>query len=130
MKTAIGQSKYCIPKHYSRCLISLCSSLSDFNSIFEKKYLNGCNTNIYISSRSPYPNSTKFALFLNKIKLREVKNTDRTVGQSEQTEQLHEPIRPRAREGTYCFDVADSQTFGSLPCLQPRRACTSSCIMG
>ena len=32
MKTGIGQSKYCIPQPFSRCLISLCSSLFDFNS--------------------------------------------------------------------------------------------------
>ena len=34
MKTAIGQSKYCILQPFSRCLISLCSSLFYFNSIF------------------------------------------------------------------------------------------------
>ena len=34
MKTGIGQSKYCIPQPFSRCLISLCSSLFDLNSIF------------------------------------------------------------------------------------------------
>ena len=34
MKTGIGQSKYCIPQPFSRCLISLCSSLFGFNSIF------------------------------------------------------------------------------------------------
>ena len=34
MKTGNGQLKYCIPRPFSRCLISLCSSLSDFNSIF------------------------------------------------------------------------------------------------
>ena len=33
MKTVIGQSKYCMPQPFSRCLISLCSSLVDFNSI-------------------------------------------------------------------------------------------------
>ena len=33
MKTGIGQWKYCIPQPFSRCLISLCSSLFDFNSI-------------------------------------------------------------------------------------------------
>ena len=33
MKTGIGQSKYCIPQPFSRCLISLCSSLFDFNSM-------------------------------------------------------------------------------------------------
>ena len=33
MKTGIGQSKYCISRLFSRCLISLCSSLFDFNSI-------------------------------------------------------------------------------------------------
>ena len=32
MKTGIGQSKYCIPQPFSRCLISLCNSLFDFNS--------------------------------------------------------------------------------------------------
>ena len=34
MKTGIGQSKYCTPQPFSRCLISLCSSLFDLNSIF------------------------------------------------------------------------------------------------
>ena len=34
MKTGIGQSKYCIPQPFSRCLISLCGSLFDFNSTF------------------------------------------------------------------------------------------------
>ena len=34
IKTGIGQSKYCIPQPFSRCLITLCSSLFDFNSIF------------------------------------------------------------------------------------------------
>ena len=34
MKTGDGQSKYCIPQPFSRCLISLCSCLFDFNSIF------------------------------------------------------------------------------------------------
>ena len=34
MKTGIGQSKYCIPQPFSPCLISLCSSLFDLNSIF------------------------------------------------------------------------------------------------
>ena len=34
LKTGIGQAKYCIPQPFSRCLISLCSSLFDFNSIF------------------------------------------------------------------------------------------------
>ena len=33
MKTGIGQSKYCIPQPFSGCLISLCSSLFDFDSI-------------------------------------------------------------------------------------------------
>ena len=33
MKTGIGQSKYCIPQPFSRCLISLCSSLFGFNSM-------------------------------------------------------------------------------------------------
>ena len=33
MKTGIGQSKYCIPQPFSRCLISFCSSLFDFNSV-------------------------------------------------------------------------------------------------
>ena len=31
MKTGVGQSKYCIP--FSRCLVSLCSSRFDFNSV-------------------------------------------------------------------------------------------------
>ena len=31
MKTGIGESKYCIPQPFSRCLISLCRSLFDFN---------------------------------------------------------------------------------------------------
>ena len=35
MKTGIGQSKYCIPQPFSHCLISLCRSLFDFNSIKE-----------------------------------------------------------------------------------------------
>ena len=34
MKTGIGQSKYCVPQPFSRCLISLCSSLFYFNSIY------------------------------------------------------------------------------------------------
>ena len=33
MKTGIGQSKYCIPQPFSRCLISFWSSLFDFNSV-------------------------------------------------------------------------------------------------
>ena len=33
MKTDIGQSKYCISRPFSRCLISLCSTLFYFNSI-------------------------------------------------------------------------------------------------
>ena len=37
MKTVIGQSKYCIPHPLSRCLISLCISLFDFNSIIKKE---------------------------------------------------------------------------------------------
>ena len=32
--SGIGQSKYCIPQPFSRCLISLCGSLFDFNSTF------------------------------------------------------------------------------------------------
>ena len=31
-----GQYHYCIPQPFSRCLISLCSSLFDFNSIFRE----------------------------------------------------------------------------------------------
>ena len=34
MNTGIGQSKYCILQPFSPCLICLCSSLFDFNSIF------------------------------------------------------------------------------------------------
>ena len=34
MTTGIGQSKHCIPQPFSRCLISLCSSLFYFNCIF------------------------------------------------------------------------------------------------
>ena len=34
MTTGIGQSKYCLPQPFSACLISLCSSLFDFNSTF------------------------------------------------------------------------------------------------
>ena len=34
MKTGNGQSKYCTPRPFSRCLIRLCSSLFDCNSIF------------------------------------------------------------------------------------------------
>ena len=37
MKTVIGQSKYCTPHPLSRCLISLCISLFDFNSIIKKE---------------------------------------------------------------------------------------------
>ena len=33
MKTGFGRSKYCIPQPFTRCLISLCSSLFDFDSI-------------------------------------------------------------------------------------------------
>ena len=33
MKTGIDQSKYCIPQPFSGCLISLCSSRFDFDSI-------------------------------------------------------------------------------------------------
>ena len=33
MVTGIGQSKYCIPQPFSRCLINLCSILFDFDSI-------------------------------------------------------------------------------------------------
>ena len=35
MKTGIGQSKYCIPQPFSHCLISLCRSLFDFDSMKE-----------------------------------------------------------------------------------------------
>ena len=35
MNTGIGRSKYCIPQPFSHCLISLCRSLFDFNSIKE-----------------------------------------------------------------------------------------------
>ena len=34
MTTGIGQSKYCLPQLFSACLISLCTSLFYFNSIF------------------------------------------------------------------------------------------------
>ena len=34
MTTGIGQSKHCIPQPFSRCLITLCSSLFYFNCIF------------------------------------------------------------------------------------------------
>ena len=34
MKTGIGQSNYCISQPFSRCLVSLCTSLFSFNSIF------------------------------------------------------------------------------------------------
>ena len=34
MKTGVGHSKYCIPHPFSCCLISLCSSLFYFDSIF------------------------------------------------------------------------------------------------
>ena len=34
MKTGIGQSKYCIPQPFPRCLLSLCSSPFDLYSVF------------------------------------------------------------------------------------------------
>ena len=37
MNTVIGQSKYCTPHPLSHCLISLCISLFDFNSIIKKE---------------------------------------------------------------------------------------------
>ena len=37
MKTGIGQSKYCIPQPFTCCLISLCSSLVDFDSILNSR---------------------------------------------------------------------------------------------
>ena len=33
MKTGFSRSKYCIPQPFTRCLISLWSSLFDFDSI-------------------------------------------------------------------------------------------------
>ena len=33
MKTGFGRSKCCIPQPFTHCLISLCSSLFDFDSI-------------------------------------------------------------------------------------------------
>ena len=33
MKTGFGRSKYCIPQPFSHCLISLCNSLFDIDSI-------------------------------------------------------------------------------------------------
>ena len=46
MKTGIGQSKYCTPQPFSRCLISLCSSLFDLNCIFYQLLIN--NEDIFV----------------------------------------------------------------------------------
>jgi len=53
MKTGIGQSKYCIHQPFSRCLISLCSSLFYFNSILKqwgvnKVYVQMVNTLLFV----------------------------------------------------------------------------------
>ena len=37
MKTGIGKSKFCVPQPFSRCFISLCSSLFDFNLFSNNK---------------------------------------------------------------------------------------------